>query len=132
MITWSPQFESGDELVDTQHQVLIDKLNELEMLLEGPLPSKQACDQLLGFLGDHVAGHFSYEEDCMHRARCPAHARNKHAHKAFLDIFAHFKARYEQEGPSRELLRALQVAASQWTETHILTLDVQLRPCLAR
>jgi len=129
MLQWNEAFETGSTLVDTQHRVLIEKLNELEEILRGPLPSKAACDEFLAFLAAHVAEHFAYEEDCMHRARCPAHEKNRQAHAAFLAIFARFQARYAAEGPQRELLQSLQVAASEWTKQHILTLDVQLRPC---
>jgi len=130
MLQWSETFETGSTLVDTQHRVLIEKLNELEEILRGPLPTKAACDEFLDFLGAHVTEHFAYEEDCMHRARCPAHAKNRQAHAAFLGLFAKFQARYAVEGPQRELLQGLQIVASDWTRQHILTTDVKLRPCL--
>jgi hemerythrin-like metal-binding protein len=115
--------------VDTQHRILIEKLNELESILEGPLPPKAACDELLDFLENHVQEHFHYEEGCMRRARCPAHSANKLAHDAFLRVFGRFRARYLDEGPSRDLLGSLQRAASEWTQNHILTQDIHLRAC---
>ena len=92
MLTWSEQFATGSALVDTQHRMLIDKINLLEKLLNGPAPSKATCDELLNFLGSYVTTHFKYEEGCMERARCPAHEKNKQAHVAFLGVSRQIKA----------------------------------------
>jgi hemerythrin len=131
MLTWTKEFETGSELVDEQHRVLVDKLNELERMLEGPLPPREACDGLIAFLESHVDSHFRYEEGCMERARCPAHARNKRAHDGFLVVFGHFKQRYLREGPSVDLFKTLHSVASTWTENHILNVDSHLRTCVA-
>jgi hemerythrin len=127
MLVWSEQFATGVALVDTQHKMLIDKINQLEALLKGPPPPKEKVDELLNFLGSYVGSHFKYEEGCMERARCPAHEKNKAAHAAFLDLFGKFKARYLQEGPKPELLNTLQQAAANWITGHILTIDMQLK-----
>jgi len=110
--------------------MLIEKINELERLLTGGKMSKSACDDLLGFLSSYAAMHFIVEEECMARYRCPAHEKNKKAHKAFLAVFARFKDRYLSEGPTPELLRGLQTAASEWIQYHILTVDVALKSCI--
>lgn len=129
MLVWSEQFATGTPLVDTQHRMLIDKINQLEQLLNGPPPPKAKCDELLNFLGSYVGTHFKFEEQCMERARCPAHEKNKQAHAAFLGVFGKFKQRYLAEGPKPELLKSLQVAAADWIKQHILTVDIQLKAC---
>lgn len=129
MLVWSEQFATGSPLVDTQHRMLIDKINLLEQLLIGPPPPKAKCDELLSFLGSYVNTHFKFEEQCMERARCPAHAKNKEAHAAFLGVFGKFKERYLVEGPKPELLKSLQTAAADWIKQHILTVDIQLKAC---
>lgn len=129
MLTWSEQFATGNALVDTQHRMLIDKINRLETLLAGPPPSKAVCDELLNFLGSYVTTHFRFEEGCMEKARCPMHEKNKQAHAAFLDVFAKFKGRYVVEGPKPELLRNLQTVAADWIRNHILSVDIQLKAC---
>lgn len=40
MLTWSDQFATGSALVDTQHRMLIDKINLLEQMLGGPPPPR--------------------------------------------------------------------------------------------
>lgn len=129
MLTWSEQFATGVALVDTQHKMLIEKINLLETLLAGPLPPKAKCDELLNFLGSYVGTHFKYEEGCMEKAKCPAHEKNKQAHAAFLKVFGDFKARYVAEGPNAPLLKELHRAAAEWIKNHILSIDVQLKAC---
>jgi hemerythrin len=129
MLTWSEQFATGSPLVDTQHRMLIEKINELEKMLAGSAPSKSACDDLLNFLGSYVVTHFKFEEQCMVRYQCPAHEQNKQAHAAFLGVFAKFKERYLAEGPKPELLRSLQTTASDWIKNHILSVDIKLKSC---
>jgi hemerythrin len=130
MLAWSEQFATGSTLVDTQHRMLIEKINKLEQLLSGPPPSKATCDELLNFLASYVATHFKFEEQCMARYHCPVHEKNKEAHAAFLGIFAKYQQRYQTEGPKPELLRSLQAAASDWIKNHILSVDIQLKACI--
>lgn len=130
MLQWSEQFATGSALVDTQHRMLIEKINYLEQLLQGPPPAKAACDELLKFLASYVVTHFQFEEQCMERAKCPAHQQNKQAHAAFLSTFAKFKERYDKEGPKPELLRTLQTSAADWIKNHILSVDIKLKACV--
>lgn len=130
MLTWTDQFATGSALVDTQHRMLIEKINRLEQLLSGPPPSKAVVDELLNFLGSYVSTHFKFEEQCMEKYRCPAHEKNKQAHAAFLDVFGKFKSRYVAEGPKPELLKSLHQAASSWIRDHILSVDIQLKACI--
>ena len=130
MLTWSEQFATGSPLVDTQHRMLIDKINFLEQLLAGPPPSKAACDELINFLVSYVGTHFTFEETCMERFHCPAHEQNKQAHAAFLGVFAKFKERYAAEGPKPELLKSLQTTAADWIKNHILSVDIKLKACI--
>jgi hemerythrin-like metal-binding protein len=130
MLTWNEQFATGSVLVDTQHRMLIEKINQLEELLNGPPPSKAACDVLLNFLGTYVGTHFKFEEGCMERMKCPVHAQNKQAHEAFLGMFTKFKERYLAEGPKPALLKSLQTFASEWINNHILNVDIKLRTCI--
>ena len=130
MLAWSKDFESGSPLVDTQHQMLIEKINELGKLLHEPPMSKAAIDELLDFFGFYVKMHFTFEERCMDHHRCPVREQNKQAHASFLAFFQNFNERYQAEGPKAELLQGLHQMASDWIKKHILTVDKQLNACL--
>ncbi|HZR20238.1 MAG TPA: hemerythrin family protein [Verrucomicrobiae bacterium] len=130
MLTWNKKFETGSVLIDSQHRMLIDKINELEQVVSGASVSKAKCDDLLNFLGSYAASHFKFEEGCMQRYRCPAHEQNAQAHAAFMGVFGKFKEQYEVQGPKVELLKNLQVTATEWISSHILSVDVRLNSCL--
>jgi hemerythrin-like metal-binding protein len=128
MLTWSEEFATGSAVIDLQHKTLIERINEIERLLDGPPPAKAACEDLLKFLRAYAGSHFTYEEQCMEKARCPAHVKNKQAHAAFLGIFSEFEEMCQTEGPKAELLRGLHTTASDWIKNHILSIDVRMRP----
>jgi hemerythrin-like metal-binding protein len=130
MLIWNEEFATGSPLVDTQHRLLIEKINLFEQLLNGPPPSKAAIDGLIEFLGSYVTTHFNFEECCMAQHHCPVQEQNKAAHAAFLAVFGKFKERYLAEGPKPELLRSLQSAAAEWIKNHILTVDIKLKACI--
>ncbi len=130
MLAWSKDFETGSPLVDTQHRMLIEKINEFGRLLNGSPPAKDAIDELVEFLDSYVRFHFAFEERCMDHHQCPAREQNKKAHAAFLDFFQDFSERYLVEGPKPELLQRLQDKASDWIRNHILTVDTKLKTCI--
>jgi len=129
MLKWSEEFATGVKLVDLQHQRLIDHINALETLLGGPPPERAACDQLISFLVKYVNTHFQFEEICMERRRCPAHAQNQREHAALQSVVASFAQRYRAEGPTADLLHSLHRTTSEWIGHHILTVDIRLRGC---
>ena len=66
----------------------------------------------------------------MHRFKCPVHAENENAHRAFLEFFRNFKLRLEAEGYRPEVVQELHESCHLWIQQHILRIDVQLKPCL--
>ncbi|MFZ1072267.1 MAG: bacteriohemerythrin [Verrucomicrobiia bacterium] len=133
MVLWNEQFATGSSKLDLQHRTLINNINHLEEMLTATNPTREECEfliHLVGFLESYANTHFSFEEHCMERFRCPAHQQNKQAHERFLSFFQHFKERYQKEGFRREILLALHKMLSLWIEEHILQVDAQLRPCI--
>jgi hemerythrin len=133
MVIWNEKFETGSSKVDLDHQMLINNINHLEGMLTNSNRTREECDFLLhlvGFLEAYAEMHFKYEEDCMQRYRCPAYHQNKEAHQQYRDFFQGFRRRYKAEGFRPEVLKELHQAASAWIENHILTVDIQLKPCL--
>lgn len=129
MLKWSEEFATGTSLVDTQHRMLIEKINELERLLAGPPPPAKLCNDFLDYLHLYVVTHFKFEEQCMDRAKCPAHEQNKKAHADFLGAYGKFEEQLKKEGPKLDLLKNIHTTASNWIKQHILTVDIQLRQC---
>jgi hemerythrin-like metal-binding protein len=132
MLAWSDKYATGFPLVDAQHQMLIGQINELERMLLHPPLAKEDCDNLVRFMACYIETHFRYEEDCMHRHRCPVQDQNKQAHADLLSIFMQFRERYAAQGPETELLKNFQLTAANWVRDHILRVDLHLRACVAQ
>ena len=132
MLDWNEQFETGHSVIDSQHRMLIAYINRLEELSGNSHPSHDEVElfaRFLEFLENYIVTHFTEEEGCMFRFRCPAHKDNLVAHSEFLDFFRGFKLRLEIEGYSSEAVRELYAACVAWIIRHILRIDVQLRSC---
>jgi hemerythrin len=133
MIQWNEQFKTGSDTIDQQHQMLIHNINHLGCLLNETNPTRETCDfliHLVDFLESYAEKHFRFEEDCMEKHRCPAHATNKQAHLAFKAFLKQFKEDTRRKGFRLEAIRALHKTMSLWIEQHILMVDTQLKPCL--
>jgi len=133
MIVWNEKLKTGDDEIDRQHQTLIDKINQLELMLTDTNPTKEECEfliHLVTFLESYTKEHFQFEENCMERYRCPVHARNKAAHQEFLKFFEEFRESYRHHGFRPDVIRTLHQTVKSWIEGHILQVDMQLKPCL--
>lgn len=132
MLLWTKQFETGVREIDEQHRQLFRHVNELEGLLMQTNFTRAEIERLIGFvsfLEDYVVTHFSFEEKCMDRFRCPMHEKNRQAHAHFLGVFRKFHERIDKEGLRLELVRELNQAINAWIEGHILAVDTSLRRC---
>lgn len=135
MVIWSDQFVIGSRTLDLQHRMLINNTNHLECMLTDSDLSREEVEfliHLVDFLETYAETHFKYEEGCMERYRCPAHAQNKQAHEQFRKFFQEFNERCRTEGLHLEVLRQLHQKLSSWIQEHILVVDTQLKPCLKR
>lgn len=133
MVLWTEQFATGVDRIDQQHRTLINNINHLESMLTDTNPSRAECEfliHLVDFLESYADTHFQFEEHCMHRYRCPVHARNRQAHECFLNFLQEFKERCKKEGFRLDVLRKLHETLSGWIQEHILQVDTQLKPSL--
>jgi hemerythrin len=133
MVHWTEQFVTGSGTIDQQHRMLINNINHLESMLTETNPTREEGEfliHLVDFLEAYAGTHFQFEEECMERYRCPAHAQNKQAHERFLALIQQFKERCRTEGFRLDVLRSLHQTLSSWIQEHILQVDTQLRPCI--
>jgi len=133
VVIWTEQFATGSKTVDEHHRTLINNINHLESMLTDTNPTREEAEFLLhlvDFLESYANTHFKFEEECMEKYRCPAHAQNKQAHEQLRKFFRQFKERCRAEGFHPDLLRQLHRVLSSWIEEHILLVDARLRPCI--
>jgi len=133
MLLWNEKLATGSPVIDEQHRELIRHLNAFEGMLIKTNPTTQDIAiiiEFLDFLEKYVDAHFSYEEDCMERYRCPVHQKNVHAHQQFRDLFQKFKLSARKEGFRLPMLTELNQVINVWIQEHILAVDTTLKPCL--
>lgn len=134
MILWTKEFETGSGELDRQHRLLIDHINLLEEQLHSTNPTREEVEfaiHLVEYLEAYATVHFQREDESMDRYRCSAHKANQREHERFRGFIHDYKGQCEREGFNVGLLRNLHEAMRSWIQTHILKIDVQLRPCIA-
>lgn len=129
-LTWDERrMSTGVPEIDAQHRELIRQLNRLfEMMHAGKGGAE--LQELLDFCAKYAITHFAHEEGCMHLHRCPAATANRNAHAQFNRVFADFRKRLQQEGPTLTLTLQVQKQLSDWLSSHIIGTDTQLRSCV--
>ena len=133
MLIWSEKYSTGVEAIDRQHRLLFDHINRLEEILSTPQPTAaeiEFTDTLVQFVESYAETHFKFEESCMERYRCPAHARNQAAHAQFLEFVAGFTRNFPTDGDRMTALHGLHQFLSRWLTDHILQTDTELRDCI--
>lgn len=133
MVIWNERYSTGVESLDQQHCALIDQINRLEKLVNTTNPTLDEMKfimRLVDFMREYAATHFQDEERCMQRYNCPAHGKNRLAHRQFMEFFDAYVQQSRNEGFQLEMIRKLHQTASNWITEHILCVDTCLRPCV--
>ena len=128
-ISWDPSMTTGVEALDNQHKQLISWLNDLlAAMSEGR--GRAQLDSLLDKLSGYAVMHFSHEEECMEKYKCPVAAQNVAMHKTFITTFSAFREEFERTGATAHLVVRLENELMRWLTSHIKATDTQLGPCV--
>jgi diguanylate cyclase (GGDEF)-like protein/hemerythrin-like metal-binding protein len=120
---WSDIYETGVELVDDQHQKLVELINQFGSLLTQNQVRSGDILQVLKQLLEYAKHHFNDEETYMAELKIDARHFNPHvdAHNAFLEEVGMLYAGFDSENidAARHLLEFL----IHWLAYHILGID---------
>ncbi|MCB1968371.1 MAG: hemerythrin domain-containing protein, partial [Candidatus Accumulibacter sp.] len=123
-MNWSRHFVTGIDVVDREHQGLVELINEVAPLLSRsePVPGAEA-DALLDRLSEYAQTHFRDEERLMGEAGMAAACvgRQVGAHRAYVEELALMRREVDAGGQidGRLLLRFL----ANWLSFHMLVDD---------
>lgn len=121
-IVFDESLFTGNELIDTQHQELISRINRLSDVTLGK--EKTAAIQTLDFLMDYVEIHFSAEEKLQAEAGYPDIEAHKALHRHFENSVSELKEMLEEEeGPSEAFVAAVKKNVADWFVNHIEVCD---------
>ena len=123
-IQWTDDLSVGIDLIDTQHQALIDRLNDVSAAAETGQGEMEIV-RTLGFLSDYATFHFSAEEKHMAETDYPGLAQQKGSHQEFMATLRNLEEDFEEEGATRPLANAVNNFLANWLTSHIRGVDSQ-------
>ena len=114
---------TGNELIDSEHQELIDRINKLVENCENG-KEKTTAVKTLDFLMDYTEFHFRDEEKLQEEAGYPEIENHKQQHAAFEKAVAELKEMLdEEEGPTEAFVAAVNKNITEWFLNHIQVWD---------
>ena len=128
LINWTADLSVGFESIDTDHQVLISLINELDEAVKVGEP-RETVNRVLGALLDYTDYHFGREEVLMRACRYPDMDAHIRTHDTLRAQVADIRSRYLR---SPESIHAREVLAflKNWLTAHILGRDKLYQPFL--
>ncbi len=114
---------TGNEMIDTQHKELIDKINKL---LDSCETSKEkvVAVKTLDYLADYTEFHFGEEEKLQESINDPAIAEHKKEHETLRAVVKDlYNMLEEEEGPSEAFVEQVNKNVIEWLYRHIKGFD---------
>lgn len=123
-VQWSNEISVGVELIDEQHKMWIQHLNNLAKSVESQQgPAK--ITETLSFLIEYTHFHFSTEEKHMVANNYEEFEQHKMKHDEFKTTLGNLEEDFIEEGSTPELADAINTLLGNWLIKHIREVDVE-------
>ena len=123
-IVWDDRFSVGIALIDEQHKMLIQRVNDLSKAIEMN-QSVSEIVRVLGFLMEYTNFHFSTEEKHMIENDYPGLNHHRTQHEEFKTTLNHLIRDFEEEGATKALADSLNTFFTNWLVTHFQEVDLE-------
>jgi len=123
-IEWENSLSIGIDLIDEQHKMLIQRLNDLSKAVE-MMQGETEIMKTLEFMIDYTNFHFSSEEKYMAEQKYPGLDYQKKQHEELKGSLKRIVEDFEEEGPTRILTTPINTFLSNWLVKHIKGLDLK-------
>jgi hemerythrin len=102
-LVWSDQFNLGIEVIDKQHRIIMDYVNQFYDAYSNDR-SRKEIGKLIKKVTDYSLFHFSFEEDLQEKVGYPYLKPHKKSHAMIAKYMAEFQTRFENgEDISKEV-----------------------------
>lgn len=128
-IAWRDTYNLGDILIDTHHRIFFEMVRDLTNTHHDG-GQKLDASEVLEFLIEYIAMHFSAEESLMTSIGYPDLAAHKKVHADFTQRVDKIN-RELQQNPSALTLEELLSLAQSWFLEHILEEDMKIKSRLS-
>lgn len=114
---------TGNEMIDSQHQELIEKINDLLRSCERN-NDRLGATQMLGYLAEYTDFHFGEEEKLQEEIGYPGIEKHKEKHEELRKVVSQLhEMLVEQDGPTAEFAESVNNNVTKWLYNHIKTFD---------
>lgn len=122
---WSKDMEVGNPLLDSEHQELLEKINDF----------MSACSQGKGrseilstiqFLKNYTKTHLEHEEELQRKSGYPDYQNHKRLHQKFVDEVNRLEKQFSQQGETIVMVGEINQQLGNWLISHIKTEDTKL------
>jgi len=124
LITWSNRLSCGIKLIDDQHKVLVNLVNEMFKHITGnEVQEHDYFNRVIKEVVDYVKVHFTTEEKILTATKFSGYAEHKKEHENFvLAVVANIK---DYEAGNRLTLSSFTKFLKDWILSHIAMMDKQ-------
>lgn len=123
-IEWDDKLSVGITLIDEQHKMLIQRLNNLSKAIERNQSIGEIV-RVLGFLIDYTNFHFSTEEKHMIENDYSEFNFHKTEHEEFKTTLNHLAGDFEEEGATKALADSINIFLTNLLVTHFQKVDIK-------
>ncbi|MGC4019054.1 MAG: hemerythrin family protein [Muricomes sp.] len=121
--TFDESLVTGNEMIDSQHKELFDKINKLLDSCEVG-NDRVVAVKTLDYLADYTEFHFSEEEKLQEEIEYPNIEEHKKQHAKLIAVVKDlYEMLEEQEGPSTAFVEQVNKNVIEWLYGHIKTFD---------
>lgn len=125
-MAWNQAYSVGNAMLDSDHQILLNLLVQLEDATETG-QSRQVVGSVLGVLAEYTEHHFRREEQVMAQIGYPGRAEHECAHRELEGRVRQIRDRW-QSGERQALDQDVLAFLKKWLTEHILGADKAYGP----
>ena len=130
VISWSPEYATGIDIIDEQHKRIFDYLSEIDQAIK--TQSASAVEYVVKSLFDYAISHNSFEEGLMEKAGYPMLEPHRRVHESFKSRTQAYAARLENGEDHLRLAREVRTEIGLWLTNHIKRDDQHYVPCVKK
>lgn len=113
-IMWSPDLDTGIEVIDRQHQRIVEYINQLEQTKNHH--DRNVMKQVLDDLVDYTQSHFAFEESLQEEAGYKYAKPHQKVHQLFIKRINDYQERFNR---GQDITDELHQVLVTWLINHI-------------